>query len=104
MAKLVALRLHTGEELVGEVEADDGSLSSSRAGWFVIKHPLRLQIIHTQQGAGLMAEPFMASQDEDIELKVDQVVGRCEPSEDITETWKKKFGTILTPPEPKLIT
>jgi hypothetical protein len=102
--KIYALKLVTGEELIGEVEVENTSQ-------MVIKNPLGIAIVRGQVGqppnVGFAPFPIHAEQKSDstIAFLREHIVYYYVPAEDFVSNYNQIFGTgIILPGQQQIIT
>ena len=99
---VIALKLVTGEDVLGELESDS-------ATQFVLKNPVGVSIVRgpdCQANVGFTPFPMNAEQKSGaiITLLKTHIVYDYVPAEDFITNYNQIFGTgIITPPEKKLI-
>lgn len=102
---IVALKLVTGEEIIGEHLNPDSEKGTS----FRLKNPVGISYVRTQEGQSIGFSPFPLHADQIdgavIDISSDHVVYSYEPAEDYRKNYDQIFGSgIVLPPEKKLIT
>jgi hypothetical protein len=101
--EIIALKLVTGEDVLGEVESQSESE-------FVIVNPVGIAIVRDKNGnpnVGFAPFPIHAEQKTDatVVLAKKHVVYYYTPAEDFITNYNQIFGSgIVLPPEKKLIT
>lgn len=91
--------LLTGEQLLAEVLSDEVMNLE-------LKNPLRVGIVSDKQGQpALGIDSFMPLSDPDelIEIRQSAVVAVANPPQQLIDTYKSKFGQLITPGTGKLI-
>jgi hypothetical protein len=100
--KIIAIKLITGEELLGAVESESETE-------FVIENPVGIAVVRGQNGqpnVGFSPFPLHAEQKKDsvITLAKKHVVYFYTPAEDFITNYNQIFGSgIVLPPVKKLI-
>jgi hypothetical protein len=101
--KIYAMKLVTGEELIGEVEMEDFNQ-------MVIRNPLGIAIVRGKDGqpnVGFAPFPIHAEQKSDstIALKREHIVYYYVPAEDFIKNYDQIFGVgIILPGQQQIIT
>lgn len=101
--EIIALKLVTGEDVLGEIESQSESE-------FVIVNPVGIAIVRDKNGnpnVGFAPFPIHAEQKTDatVVLAKKHVVYYYTPAEDFISNYNQIFGSgIVMPPEKKLIT
>lgn len=94
-----ALKLVSGEELVGEIVSED-------AGEIVIKNPLAIMIQRTQTGdLGIGFVPFAPylPKDTSIPISTDKTTFCIEVDDQMKNQYNSIFGGIVTPPKTLIV-
>lgn len=100
--KIKALKLVTGEEIIGEVE--------SISEYFTIKNPVGISVVRGQDGrpnVGFSPFPLYGSEEsgKSIDIHTSNVVYSYDPAEDFVTNYNQIFGSgIVLPPKKTLIT
>lgn len=101
--KIYAMKLVTGEELIGEIMIEGENE-------FVIKNPLGISIVRGKDGSpnvGFSPFPIHAEQKSDttIALKREHIVYYYIPAEDFVKNYDQIFGVgIILPGQQQIIT
>lgn len=100
--KIVALKLVTGEEILGE------EVTATSDECFKIRNPVGISIVRGQDGqpnVGFSPFPLHAEQKSgsEIDIRVQNVVYSYEPAEDFISNYNQIFGTGIVVPNKKLI-
>lgn len=92
MDNVKVLKLTTGEEIVSEI-VDEGS-------YYKLKNPVKFVMTPIgQDKVGIEMHPFiMLSRDTEYELSKEVVMLVADPLENVENSYKEQFGTIVTPP------
>ena len=91
---VVTIKLKSGEELVGKVEADDEK---------AIKVSTPLTLIATDKGIGLQQFLFTADISKAYVIKHDAITLITQTRAEFTEAYKKQTSQIVTIEKPSLI-
>jgi hypothetical protein len=97
---LKILRLSTGEEIMGEVTSDSGTVVT-------IKNPIRIIVVPSQsdpKNPSVAFAPFMQwSDDKELTLNKDHVITIVTPITEFVNQYNGMFGGIVVP-QTKIIT
>ena len=88
---IVTIKLKSGEELVGKLEAEDDK---------DIKVHMPLTLVASEKGIGLQQFLFTA----DITIKLEAITLNAPTKSEFAEGYTKQTSSIITPQKPSIIT
>jgi hypothetical protein len=101
--KIIALKLITGEEILGELETEDEKQ-------LTLNNPVGIAVVRGKDGqpnVGFAPFPLHAEQVPDQKLALDKshVIYSYVPAEDFVNNYKQVFGIgLIIPPKQQIIT
>lgn len=104
--EIIVLKLITGEEVLGEVVADNEFFSEHKIR---IKNPVGIAVVRGPDGGpnvGFAPFPLHSEQKtgSTLDFKLKHVVYSYEPAEDFKTNYEQLFGSGIVLPSKKLIT
>ena len=94
------VRLSTGEEILGEITSDSGTVVT-------LKNPVRVVVIPTsdQNNPKVGFAPFSQwTEDKELTLNKNHVTYIATPINEFMNQYKTMFGGLVVPPSSKIIT
>ena len=90
------LKLITGEEVIGEVVAEEKK-------FIELKNPLSIMLRPSQEGFTFGFVPWCNLMDGNKQIPLDKVVVMGDASDDVKNAYNSMFGGIVTPPKQLLV-
>ena len=105
--EIIALKLVTGEEVLGEVVASVATEEGIHS--LIIKNPVGIAVVRGREGEpniGFTPFPLHAEQKSGTEISIPHahIVYKYEPAEDFKTNYDKIFGTGIITPTKQIIT
>lgn len=91
------IKLNCGDEVIGDMRMDGDKL--------VVEKPARVMLVPVEGGAGFALMPwFPYAEDKEYFINGNAIITRFNPTEDLTNEYRKNFGSGLDiPTTPQII-